>query len=262
MVVVLIPAKVFDSVLSSSFIIGSVPLTHAEQIVKTSGNLFASFLIQGGGFKFYQGEGQSSENYIIKAKLIGNLRFHWKNLLEHYRENGLIIFIFASSFGFDSGFIINSLEVNIQNRERGLFNCTISLQRVQESALIPKLVQGLLLSALDVFADINLNIGTLFGRKFTGLSSFNNPFFSNTLSFRLSSYLSLTNDSYKKKLYSNLPIISEGDDSDLYYQQVPDESEEDRTELYYEQVDVNGNLLLPSLLSFGNIDEVIGIDQL
>ena len=129
MVVVLVPATAIGAnKLSNLFL----PLAHVEQIVKTSGNLFASFLIQGGGFKFYQGQGETSESYIIKARLVGSARFFYKYLLEQYRSNGLVIWIFASSFGFDTGFIINTFEVNINNRELGIFNCTISMQKVQD----------------------------------------------------------------------------------------------------------------------------------
>lgn len=194
----------------ASFAALSIHLTHAEQIVKTSGNLFASFLIQGGGLKFYQGEGQSSENYIIKAKLVGSARFHWKNLLEHYRENGTVVFVFVSSFGFDAGFIINSLEVNIQNTQRGIFNCTISLQKVQEASSFPRLAQGLLLAALDSFTSINI----------PGLDFFSNRELSNRLvSLNVRSLFAMFNSSLSVRGITNLPVIIGEDNSVLNYKQ-------------------------------------------
>lgn len=134
-----------------------VTLTTVEQIVKTSGNLLTSFLVQGGGFKFYQGGGSSTEALIIRAKLLGSTRFYLKSLLENLRVQKAIVFIFSGSFGFETGFVINSFEVNINNRDRdsflsSIFNCTISLQKVKETSGITRALQGLIFTGANMFA--------------------------------------------------------------------------------------------------------------
>lgn len=180
MAVLLIPSAIFRNPVSTGAIsaIGSIlpraitflPLTNVEQIVKTSGSLLTSFLIQGGGFKFYQG-GKSGvqEGIIIKAKLVGSLRFWIKTNLEIMRDKGIILLMFSNKFGIESGFVIKSFEANVNNRDRDVINTTISLQNVVKQGDVARFLQTVGLSAIDAFTDFNAEDG-LFNRFFEPFS--------------------------------------------------------------------------------------------
>jgi hypothetical protein len=143
-----------------------VPLRAVERIVKTSGNLITSFLIQGGGFKFYQGAQQGTEGLILKAKLFGPLRFILKAQLENFRQTKQILWIIAPGFGIETGLVIQSLEINQHQNEKqreknpltgdsvdvAVFNFTLSFRKVVDTAPISRALLGAVFSALPMFS--------------------------------------------------------------------------------------------------------------